>query len=85
VSGLADAPVALGGDDSGGQAARLGLDDGDLLRFQGLIGGRWRDAHGGASIEVSDPATGCAIGTVPDMGDAETRAAIAAAGRAFRS
>src|SRR5215212_5518951 len=54
-----------------------------LLRFQGLIDGRWQDARSAATVEVLDPASQSAIGTVPDMGKEETRAAIEAAGRAF--
>ncbi|WP_279482441.1 NAD-dependent succinate-semialdehyde dehydrogenase [Aureimonas sp. SK2] len=60
------------------------LTDKDLLRFQGLIDGRWQDAGSGATIEVVDPASQGAIGTVPDMGETETLAAIAAAERAFK-
>ncbi|MGY3452229.1 NAD-dependent succinate-semialdehyde dehydrogenase [Bradyrhizobium sp. USDA 4353] len=59
------------------------LNDTGLLRFQGLIDGRWQDAASGATLEVLDPATQAAVGTVPDMGEAETRAAIDAARRAF--
>src|SRR4051812_26205648 len=59
------------------------LKDKDLLRFQGLIDGRWQDARSAATVEVLDPASQSAIGTVPDMGKEETRAAIEAAGRAF--
>ena len=55
------------------------LTDKDLLRFQGLIDGRWQDAGSGGKHEVVDPATQNAIGTVPDMGEAETRVAIEAA------
>ncbi|MGJ4888494.1 NAD-dependent succinate-semialdehyde dehydrogenase [Bradyrhizobium sp. HKCCYLRH3099] len=61
------------------------LKDHGLLRSQGLIGGRWQDAASGGTIDVLDPATQAIIGTVPDMGEAETEAAIAAAGRAFAS
>ncbi|SHJ92711.1 succinate-semialdehyde dehydrogenase / glutarate-semialdehyde dehydrogenase [Aureimonas altamirensis DSM 21988] len=60
------------------------LTDKDLLRFQGFIDGRWQDARSGATIEVVDPAVQSAIGTVPDMGEAETLAAIEAAERAFK-
>lgn len=54
-----------------------------LIREAGLIGGQWRGADSGAVVAVSDPATGETIGTVPDMGGAETRAAVAAAEAAF--
>ncbi|WP_062219074.1 NAD-dependent succinate-semialdehyde dehydrogenase [Aureimonas sp. D3] len=61
----------------------MALNDTTLLRFQGLIDGAWQDARSGATVEVMDPAKNEAIGTVPDMGEAETRAAIQAAERAF--
>ncbi|MDQ0327577.1 succinate-semialdehyde dehydrogenase/glutarate-semialdehyde dehydrogenase [Rhodopseudomonas julia] len=56
-----------------------------LLRQAGLIDGVWIEADQGATIEVIDPATGAVIGTVPDMGAAETRRAIEAAEKAFAS
>ncbi|MEE2949937.1 MAG: NAD-dependent succinate-semialdehyde dehydrogenase [Pseudomonadota bacterium] len=59
------------------------LNDTDLLRFQGLIDGRWQDAGSAATLDVVDPASQSVLGTVPDMGEAETRAAIEAAERAF--
>ncbi len=59
------------------------LKDGDLFRQQALIGGEWLDAASGAVVEVTDPATGQVIGTIPDMSGAETRAAVDAAAVAF--
>ena len=59
------------------------LRDPDLLRTRAFIGGRWLDAAGGAALEVVNPATREPIGTVPDMGAAETRTAIEAAAQAF--
>ena len=56
----------------------------DLLRQQALIGGEWVDAQDGAVLEVTNPATGAVIGTVPDIPAAQTRAAIAAADAAFQ-
>lgn len=50
-----------------------------------LIGGEWVEADGGAVFTVTDPATGATLGTVPDMGAAETRRAIEAAERALPS
>jgi succinate-semialdehyde dehydrogenase/glutarate-semialdehyde dehydrogenase len=50
-----------------------------LLRESGYIGGEWVDADSGTAIMVTDPASGQVIGTVPDMGAAETRRAIDAA------
>src|SRR6266478_5300751 len=55
----------------------------DLLRAQAHIGGAWVNADSGATCEVMNPATGEPLGTVPDMGAAETRRAIAAAGNAL--
>ncbi len=59
------------------------LKDKDLFRQAGLIGGEWCAAASGKAIEVTDPATQKAIGTVPDMGREDTRAAIAAASAAY--
>ena len=59
------------------------LTDGSLLRMQAYIGGKWENANGGATHEVVNPATHEKIGTVPDMGAAETRRAIEAAHAAF--
>lgn len=59
------------------------LEDPRLFRAFAYIDGKWCAADSGASLSVSDPATGEAIGTVPDLGTAETRRAIAAAERAF--
>ncbi|HYH18508.1 MAG TPA: NADP-dependent succinate-semialdehyde dehydrogenase [Azospirillum sp.] len=64
-------------------ANRLGLKDPALLRFQGYIGGAWVDADDGRTVEVTDPAGGSVLGTVPLMGAAETRRAIAEADRAW--
>jgi len=51
----------------------------DLVRDEGLIAGKWVRADSGAEIEVNDPATLDIIGSVPDMGAAETRRAVEAA------
>jgi succinate-semialdehyde dehydrogenase/glutarate-semialdehyde dehydrogenase len=59
------------------------LNDPELFRQKGLIGGVWRDARDGATLDVTDPATGAVIGAVPDMGAEDTRAAIEAAEAAF--
>ncbi|RXG97461.1 MULTISPECIES: NAD-dependent succinate-semialdehyde dehydrogenase [Bradyrhizobium] len=59
------------------------LSDKDLFRQQGLIGGQWCGALSGATIDVIDPATQASLGTVPDMGRNDTRAAIAAAAIAY--
>jgi succinate-semialdehyde dehydrogenase/glutarate-semialdehyde dehydrogenase len=59
------------------------LADRDLLRMRCLIGGEWRSADGERTIEVTNPATGEMIGTVPRCGTSETRRAIEAATAAF--
>jgi succinate-semialdehyde dehydrogenase/glutarate-semialdehyde dehydrogenase len=61
----------------------LSLSDPSLFRERALIDGQWIDADSGATIPVSDPATGQTIGHIPDMGEAETERAIAASARAF--
>ena len=59
------------------------LKDATLFRQQALIGGTWVDAESGAVVEVTNPATGAVIGTIPDLSGDETRAAIEAANAAF--
>jgi succinate-semialdehyde dehydrogenase/glutarate-semialdehyde dehydrogenase len=59
------------------------LNDKDLFRQAGLIDGSWVGATSSKTIDVIDPATQASVGTVPDMGQAETRAAIDAAAKAF--
>jgi succinate-semialdehyde dehydrogenase/glutarate-semialdehyde dehydrogenase len=61
----------------------LALKDPALFRQQCYVDGRWRDAEGGATHEVANPADGRRIGTVPRMGAAETRQAIDAADKAW--
>ncbi|MDX8438932.1 NAD-dependent succinate-semialdehyde dehydrogenase [Mesorhizobium australafricanum] len=60
------------------------LKDKSLFREAGLIGGEWVAAGSGKTVDVIDPATQAAIGTVPDMAGPETRAAIDAAASAYR-
>ena len=55
----------------------------DHLREACLIGGAWVQADSGATIAVTDPATGKTLGTVPKMGRAECARAIDAAHAAF--
>jgi succinate-semialdehyde dehydrogenase/glutarate-semialdehyde dehydrogenase len=59
------------------------LKDQGLFQQQGFIGGKWLDAASGKTVDVIDPATQNVMGTVPDMGGDETRAAIDAAAKAF--
>ncbi|WP_114856911.1 NADP-dependent succinate-semialdehyde dehydrogenase [Azospirillum brasilense] len=69
--------------DSVDTARRLGLKDAELLRFQGFVDGRWIDADSGKTVEVTNPADGSVLGSVPMMGADETRRAIDAAERAW--
>lgn len=57
--------------------SRLQLNDSDLLRQQALFNGRWQDARQGATLPVTDPATGETLATIPALGRAETGQAIA--------
>ena len=61
----------------------LNLKDSSLFRQQCNIGGEWQDADSGETIEVTNPADGSVLGTVPKMGAAETRRAIDAANAAY--
>jgi succinate-semialdehyde dehydrogenase/glutarate-semialdehyde dehydrogenase len=61
----------------------LPLKDPTLLRQANYLDGKWVDADSGKTIVVKNPATGEAVGEVPNMGTAETRRAIEAAARAF--
>ncbi|SHM88416.1 succinate semialdehyde dehydrogenase [Duganella sacchari] len=61
----------------------LQLKDPGLLRQQAYLNGEWVDADNGATLAVTNPATGAQIGTVPLMGAAETRRAIDAANAAW--
>jgi succinate-semialdehyde dehydrogenase/glutarate-semialdehyde dehydrogenase len=60
------------------------LKDADLFRQRALIGDVWQHAHTKATVDVIDPASLEVLGTVPDMGRNETRAAIDAAQDAFK-
>jgi len=53
------------------------------MKEANLIGGAWVSADSGDTIDVTNPATGDVIGTVPACGDAETLRAIDAASDAF--
>jgi succinate-semialdehyde dehydrogenase / glutarate-semialdehyde dehydrogenase len=62
----------------------LSLKDPSLFRQQAYIDGTWCGADSGKSFEVNNPATSEILGSVPEMGAAETRRAIEAANRAWR-
>ena len=59
------------------------LKDPSLFRQQCHVNGRWIDAAGGATLPVTNPATGEKLGTVPAINAAGTEAAVAAAHAAF--
>jgi succinate-semialdehyde dehydrogenase/glutarate-semialdehyde dehydrogenase len=63
------------------QPGFLSLKDAKLFREQCYIDGQW--VGGQKTVKVINPATGSALGTVPDLGAAETRKAIEAAERAL--
>jgi len=62
----------------------LELKNPDLLRHQCYAGGEWRDATGGATFDVTNPATGDCIARVPAFTREDTRSTIEAANRAFQ-
>jgi succinate-semialdehyde dehydrogenase/glutarate-semialdehyde dehydrogenase len=59
------------------------LKDPTLLRTQAFVNGEWVNAANHTTHDVLNPATREKLGTVPDMGAAETRRAIEAAAAAF--
>lgn len=63
--------------------AALDLADPGLLRDHAYIDGQWVDADTGETFAVANPATGEVLAEVACCGTAETRRAIAAAGKAF--
>ncbi|HQT62601.1 MULTISPECIES: NADP-dependent succinate-semialdehyde dehydrogenase [unclassified Acidiphilium] len=63
--------------------ATLRLNDPTLLREANYIDGAWVQAESGRTLDVLNPATGELVGRVPAMGEAETRRAVEAAGRAL--
>lgn len=61
----------------------LSLKDPALFRTQAFIGGEWVGDKAASRLTVVNPATGLALGTVPDMGAEGAEAAIAAANAAW--
>ena len=57
----------------------MDLKDTALFRQQAYIDGAWMDADGGMTFDVTNPANGEILGTVPQMGRGETARAIKAA------
>ena len=64
-------------------STQLPLSDTKLFREQCYIDGEWLGAGSNETIDVTNPATGDVLGTIPKMGADETRRAIEAANRAF--
>jgi succinate-semialdehyde dehydrogenase/glutarate-semialdehyde dehydrogenase len=60
----------------------LALNDPDLFRLRAYIDGEWVTAESGERYDVTNPATGAVLASVPFCGRAETVRAIAAAARA---
>jgi succinate-semialdehyde dehydrogenase / glutarate-semialdehyde dehydrogenase len=61
----------------------LKLNDPTLLRELCFIDGAWSAADNGATLDVNNPASGEKLGSIPNLGAAETRRAIAAASAAL--
>jgi len=59
------------------------LRDPALLRDRCYVDGAWTEADSGRRFDVDNPGDGSVVGSVPDMGAAETRRAIEAAERAL--
>ncbi|MCW3009257.1 MAG: NAD-dependent succinate-semialdehyde dehydrogenase [Solirubrobacterales bacterium] len=57
----------------------------DAVPKQLFIGGAWRDASGGATLPVEDPATGQTLVEIADATVDDAKAALAAADEAFKT
>ena len=57
----------------------MDLHDNTLFREQCYMDGNWIGAGNGTATVIANPASGEAIGSVPDMGRDETHRAISAA------
>ncbi|KRC85937.1 Succinate-semialdehyde dehydrogenase [NADP(+)] GabD [compost metagenome] len=55
----------------------------ELFRQQCYVGGQWTNASGGKTIDVTNPADGTVLGTVPSLSGPDVRQAIEAANRAL--
>lgn len=64
-------------------AASLELKDPTLFREACYIDGKWTGADSDQTIDVTNPASGDLLGTIPKMGADETRRAIEAANAAY--
>lgn len=61
------------------------LKDQSLFKQQSYINGKWVDAKSGKTFEVTNPATGKTIGTMPEMNKDDIQTAIDAAAAALPS
>eukprot|EP00941_MAST-03F_sp_MAST-3F-sp1_P003425 g3425.t1 len=61
------------------QAMRTSIRSSPYFKENAFVDGQWLDANDKKKFDVVDPATNLVLGQVPDMGEAETDAAIAAA------
>ncbi len=61
------------------------LNDGELLREACFVNGDWVDADDRSTRDITNPANGKVLASVPNMGAAETRRAIETAQTAFLS
>src|SRR5690349_15402865 len=59
------------------------LKDPKLFRDRAYVDGAWVEADNRSRIDVDNPADGAMLGSVPNMGAAETKRAIAAANAAL--
>ena len=64
-------------------SSTLNLNDPSLFREACFINGNWMGAGSNETIDVTNPATGQVLGTIPKMGADETRAAIEAANKVY--
>ncbi|HET9653292.1 MAG TPA: NADP-dependent succinate-semialdehyde dehydrogenase [Usitatibacter sp.] len=65
------------------RSAALSLKDPKLFRDRAYVDGAWIEADGGGRFDVDNPADGSIVGSVPNMGAAETKRAIDAANAAL--
>ena len=61
----------------------IGMKDASLFRQQVYINGKWSDADSGETNEITNPANGEVLGTVPNCGAEEAKRAIEAANTAW--
>ncbi len=64
-------------------AASLELKDPTLFREACYIDGKWVEADSDQTVDVTNPASGDLLGTIPKMGADETRRAVEAANAAY--